>query len=75
MTSAGDEDGGVIYGLESECRSLCALEADNEHIAFLVGTQGLRMTNQVIYFETGRLNIFVLAQCMYVPLCTPEYVS
>jgi WD40 repeat protein len=48
-----DSDGGLIYGLEYQCRSLCAVEAETEKIQFLVGTQGLKnkLTNQVHLLE------------------------
>ena len=38
---------GIIYGLEFQCRSLCPVSADTDLISFLVGTQGLKMTNQI----------------------------
>ena len=38
---------GIIYGLEFQCRSLCPVSADTDSVSFLVGTQGLKMTNQV----------------------------
>ena len=34
-----DSDGGLIYGLEYQCRSLCAVEAETDKVQFLVGTQ------------------------------------
>ncbi len=48
-----DGDSGLIYGLEFQCRSLCAVEAETEKIQFLVGTQGLKnkVGNQVHLLE------------------------
>ncbi len=40
---------GIIYGLEFQCRSLCAVAADTENVSFMVGTQGQKITNQVIF--------------------------
>lgn len=42
---------GIIYGLEFQCRSLCAVSADTDSVSFLVGTQGLKMTNQVHHVQ------------------------
>ncbi len=50
----GEEDGGLIYGLEYQCRALCSVASSeqdggggNEATQFMVGTQSLRMDNQV----------------------------
>ena len=53
-----DSDGGLIYGLEYQCRSLCAVEAETDRIQFLVGTQGLKSkaTNQVHLLEVEEEN-------------------
>ena len=56
-----EDDGGLIYGLEFQCRSLCAVQLAEEvdRIRFLVGTQGSKVTNQVhlveLEEETGAL--------------------
>lgn len=42
-----NDESGLIYGLEFQCRSLCAVEAETEKNQFLVGTQSLKMQNQV----------------------------
>lgn len=55
MTAAEDEAGGLIYGLEFQCRALCAADGgsgtaddtDEDAVAFLVGTQSLKFENQV----------------------------
>lgn len=39
--------GGLIYGLEFQCRSLCAVNAESEKVAFLVGTQSLKTRNEI----------------------------
>ena len=48
--SGGGDDvaaGGMIYGLEFQCRSLCAVNGENEKIVFLVGTQSLKTRNEI----------------------------
>ena len=38
---------GLIYGLELQCRALAPVEADTDNVRFLVGTQGLKLPNQI----------------------------
>ncbi len=45
--SASEEDGGLIYGLEFQCRALTSVNANADEIKFLVGTQSLKTDNQV----------------------------
>ena len=54
MTSDGDggggnDDSGLVYGLEFHCRALSAVAADTEATVFMVGTQSLKKSqdNQV----------------------------
>ena len=42
---------GLIYGLEFQCRALAPVEADTDNVRFLVGTQGLKITNQIHELE------------------------
>ena len=42
---------GLIYGLEFQCRALAPVEADTDNVRFLVGTQGLKITNQILELE------------------------
>jgi len=51
MTSAMEDEGGLIYGLEFQCRALCALEADTERVRFAVATQSLKAQNQLHVLE------------------------
>ena len=36
-----------IHGIEHRCRSVCALEGEQENISFLVGTQSMKKDNAV----------------------------
>lgn len=49
-----------IHGIEHRCRSLCALEGEQEVVSFLVGTQSMKQDNIVHLFELdeefGELN-------------------
>ena len=42
---------GLIYGLEFQCRALSPVEADTDNVRFLVGTQGLKIPNQIHEIE------------------------
>ena len=42
---------GMIYGLEFQCRSLCSVAANTDDVSFLVGTQGLKLPNQVHHVQ------------------------
>ena len=42
---------GLIYGLEFQCRALAPIEADTDNVRFLVGTQGLKLPNQIHELE------------------------
>ena len=42
---------GLIYGLEFQCRALAPVEADTDNVRFLVGTQGLKVPNQIHELE------------------------
>ena len=42
---------GLIYGLEFQCRALAPVEADTDNVRFLVGTQGLKLPNQIHELE------------------------
>jgi hypothetical protein len=42
---------GLIYGLEFQCRALAPVEADTDNVRFLVGTQGLKIPNQIQELE------------------------
>lgn len=42
---------GLIYGLEFQCRSLCSVAADTDNVSFLVGTQGLKLPNQIHHIQ------------------------
>ena len=49
--SAGGDGVGLIYGLEYQCRALAPVEYESEKVRFMVGTQGLKMENQIHELE------------------------
>ncbi|CAF0738867.1 unnamed protein product [Didymodactylos carnosus] len=52
-----DEEAPMIYGVEFQARSLCAVApTEDDTIRFLVGTQSLRFNNQVHYLEYDEEN-------------------
>lgn len=48
---------GLIYGLEFQCRCLAAVEWDTDAVQFLVGTQGLKLDNQIHLLELDEENV------------------
>jgi len=48
---------GLIYGLEFQCRCLAAVEWEPDAVQFLVGTQGLKLDNQIHLLELDEENI------------------
>ncbi|XP_076039917.1 EARP-interacting protein homolog [Oratosquilla oratoria] len=63
------DDAPVIYGLEDfQARALCAMTAETEKINFLVGTQSLRITNQVQLIEFDDDTCLVSKQAFLHPV-------
>jgi len=59
---------GLIYGLEYQCRSLCSVAADTDNVSFLVGTQGLKLPNQVHHVQL-REETQTLSKMIYEHTC------
>ena len=51
ISSMQENNNSLIYGLEFQCRALASLECEGDDtVQFIVGTQGPRISNQVLYF-------------------------